>query len=218
MSETNRKVESSTQEKVLDMSMNLFNQHGIEAVSLSQISQALGISPGNLTYHYHRKADLIASHIARFRQQLEQGVESIRVGASPEIFGSAYLQLLQLTLQYRFLFISANYILHNELVAFDAYERLIEDNKQALIRQFDRLIDAGIVTRPTHPYSLELLVDGIWWQWLGWLLAMQINPPDRRISESEMLIGGALHILFLCHHYIDEDYYVLLREELSRQR
>ncbi len=45
--------------EILDTAGRLFDESGGNAVSMRSIADALGISVGNLTYHYKRKEDLI---------------------------------------------------------------------------------------------------------------------------------------------------------------
>ena len=46
-------------EKILIKAVELFNEKGIPSTSPNQIAAALGISTGNLTYHFKTKAILI---------------------------------------------------------------------------------------------------------------------------------------------------------------
>lgn len=48
-------------EKILSKSIQLFNEQGIASTSPNQIASELEISPGNLTYHFKTKADLVLS-------------------------------------------------------------------------------------------------------------------------------------------------------------
>jgi len=45
--------------EILDAAGRLFEESGYNAVSMRSIADALGISVGNLTYHYKRKEDLM---------------------------------------------------------------------------------------------------------------------------------------------------------------
>lgn len=206
----------STRQSVLETSADMFNRYGIEAVSFGQIAEELKKSPGNLTYHFNKKSDLIATHIAQFEQDLQESVEHLPAIADPKVFSSAYLKLLELTLQYRFLFIGANYIIQNDLVSVSRYDELIETTKNRLIGQVRRLAAADMIELLKAPYSIEMLVDSIWWQWLGWLLAMQIRSPMKQVWDRKVLAEGALHILFLCHHYIEEDFFLAVQAEIKK--
>lgn len=48
-----------TKEKIRTEAKELFNQLGYQDVKMRTISDALGISVGNLTYHYKKKIDLV---------------------------------------------------------------------------------------------------------------------------------------------------------------
>ena len=50
-----------TAERILDVTLELYNRFGEPNVSTSLISAELGISPGNLYYHYPAKDELINS-------------------------------------------------------------------------------------------------------------------------------------------------------------
>ncbi|QRM90264.1 TetR family transcriptional regulator [Lacinutrix sp. WUR7] len=47
--------------KIKITAISLFNTYGISNVSMKQIADTLNISPGNLSYHYKTKADLLAT-------------------------------------------------------------------------------------------------------------------------------------------------------------
>lgn len=47
------------QMKILETAIKMFNEEGYASVSIRDISKKLNISPGNLTYYYKKKNDLI---------------------------------------------------------------------------------------------------------------------------------------------------------------
>lgn len=47
------------QMKILETAVKMFNEEGYSSVSIRDISKKLNISPGNLTYYYKKKNDLI---------------------------------------------------------------------------------------------------------------------------------------------------------------
>jgi len=51
----------STKQRILDASVRLFNEYGVDSVRLQQIAEEIGISVGNLAYHFKTKDAIIES-------------------------------------------------------------------------------------------------------------------------------------------------------------
>lgn len=54
-------MKTDTKQKILDTARTLFNDYGYNSVSLRDIAKAIGISEGNLTYHFKKKENLMES-------------------------------------------------------------------------------------------------------------------------------------------------------------
>lgn len=52
-------MKKDTRQEILETAKRLFNEHGYNGVSLRDISNALGISKGNLTYHFAKKEEIM---------------------------------------------------------------------------------------------------------------------------------------------------------------
>lgn len=61
-------------EKILNKALDLFNIYGFESVKMRDISGALNISPGNLTYHFKKKEDIIYAIV---QQQCRDHAENV---------------------------------------------------------------------------------------------------------------------------------------------
>jgi AcrR family transcriptional regulator len=59
-----------TRDRILECALQLFNQKGEPNVSTLEIANELGISPGNLYYHFHGKEPLILGLFERFQAEL----------------------------------------------------------------------------------------------------------------------------------------------------
>ena len=57
----------STRDRIIDTAIQQFNKRGYELVTLAELAEILGISRGNLAYHFKEK-DLILDEIARLIQ------------------------------------------------------------------------------------------------------------------------------------------------------
>ena len=65
-----KKAPRRTAERILEVTLELFNRFGEPNVSTTLISAELNISPGNLYYHYPAKDELINALFNRYEQDL----------------------------------------------------------------------------------------------------------------------------------------------------
>src|SRR5690606_15802225 len=59
-----------TRDRILECALQCFNARGEGNVSVLEIATELGISPGNLYYHFRGKEPLVLALFERFRQEL----------------------------------------------------------------------------------------------------------------------------------------------------
>ena len=60
-------MKSNIKDEILQTAKTLFNRNSYDAVSMRDIARATGISVGNLTYHFPRKADILLSLLSLSR-------------------------------------------------------------------------------------------------------------------------------------------------------
>lgn len=67
----------SRKEAIIQNAIRLFNENGFYNVSMKEIAKAMDISPGNLTYHFPKKSDLL--------QKIQEGlIEDLRISIVPK--------------------------------------------------------------------------------------------------------------------------------------
>lgn len=67
---------SKTKDKILRTALGLFNNEGESAVSAVDIASVMGISPGNLYYHYKGKDEIIAALFDDYEDEIRQVLSS----------------------------------------------------------------------------------------------------------------------------------------------
>ena len=63
-----------TKTKIVLKAVELFNEKGFSNVSFLKIAQSLSLSPGNLTYHFPKKDDLMNAVYLHFQQEILKSV------------------------------------------------------------------------------------------------------------------------------------------------
>lgn len=96
----------NTKEKIIDCAIELFNKQGLSFTSMRDIASACDMSLGNLTYHFHKKEDLIAAIMNQnlFTQLLNTQIETI-----DELYNTLKSSVLMI-LKLRFYFLELSYI------------------------------------------------------------------------------------------------------------
>lgn len=87
---------STTRERILGASRRLFNEQGYAATPLAEIAGTVGISTGNLTYHFPAKRDIVKELGSRARQQYRDAHATPRSGPIADI----YVELLRFAMEH----------------------------------------------------------------------------------------------------------------------
>ena len=94
-----------TRDRILECALQLFNEQGEPNVTTLEIATEMGISPGNLYYHFHGKEPLILALFERFHNEL---APLLNPPADARLDVEDYWLFLHLIVerlaQYRFLF------------------------------------------------------------------------------------------------------------------
>ena len=168
-----RKPPRRTAQRILETALDLFNRYGEPQVSPNMIAGELGISPGNLYYHYAAKDELVQALHTEWARRLDEEAALTQDAASPAGARQGFQRLLRLAWQYRFLTRNLNDLMARSRpmetevpAAFAAMGRAVEHLLQAAGLTRDALGGEGrealrtsLVLALTCWFNRELVLD-----------------------------------------------------------
>jgi len=199
-----KKAPRRTAERILEVTLVLFNRFGEPNVSTTLISNELGISPGNLYYHYPAKDELINALFDRF----ERGLNDL-LGASDDVRNveDAWFfmhTLFELIWQYRFLYRDLNDLLSKNRRLDTHFQSIVKNKTRAIRALLDGLRRGGalqIDTREMDPTATSMVVVLTYW------LSFEYVRDPRNALEAgnaqSALMRGAKHVLNLISPYLE---------------
>lgn len=134
-----------TKERILWKALELFNEKGVDTVSSKQISDEMGISYGNLCYHYPRKDDVVMQLYLKFQEELDnQFLEIQQNGFDVEMMFESLRAMLEMFYKYRFVSLGFTSIVRR----FPRIKKNVLENfekRKTVMRQVvDFLISGGL--------------------------------------------------------------------------
>ena len=160
----------STREKIIKASVELFNQRGISPVTLRDIADKVGISSGNLAYHFKNK-DYIIEEIFRLMEvERQKRLSEVQQTPSFENADRQTLALLNISLKYRFFFLDTADILRAHPKIGVLYRRQVEDNIRYIRAILDYSADKGNIVAEPYEGCYDRLSESVWAAVQFWLL------------------------------------------------
>ncbi|MGQ0835291.1 MAG: TetR/AcrR family transcriptional regulator [Gammaproteobacteria bacterium] len=151
-----------TPQRIIERAVELFNEHGVKAISLNRIAESLNISPGNLHYHYRTKDDVILAIFERLKNDPSQVSE--RDCLTPTLAHMRWMfeRYSSLVWRYRFFFRELSALTEEIPLVRHSYFENRRERMAALEHFFETLIDVGVMRRPEPPATVALLVALSW--------------------------------------------------------
>ena len=158
----------NTRDRIAQASLELFNAQGERSVTTNHIAAHLGISPGNLYYHYRNKQVIIAQLFAEYESHVDQFLhlpEGRTLTVEDKTF---YLEaLLAAMWHYRFLHRDLEHLLETDAALAERYRQFAQrclTHAQAIYAGF---VEAGILCMT--PAQVEALSLNAWIMMTSWV-------------------------------------------------
>jgi AcrR family transcriptional regulator len=201
---TQAKKPRRTAERILEVTLDLFNRFGEPNVSTTLISAELGISPGNLYYHYPAKDELINRLFDRYERSLNELLSAAEDVSNVEDAWLFFHMLFELIWQHRFLYRDLNDLLSKNRRIETHFQFVLKNKSQAVQRVLAGLARTGAMQnegRDLPPVAAAMVVVLTYW------LSYEYVRDPRHALEPEnagaALLRGAFHVLSLLLPYLE---------------
>ena len=184
-----RKPPRRTRERILDLSLRLFNDFGEPNVNTTLIAEEMNISPGNLYYHFKNKDDIINCIFQQFEREIDK-LLTLPAERSPNVEDAwLFLHVLfELIWKYRFFYRDLNNLLANNRTLELKFKQLLNQKVKVARGLCDGLAKAGELqagAREIEALATNMVVVATYWLSYSYVL------DPRRFNEPDV-IGAAL--------------------------
>lgn len=208
-----KKAPRRTAERILEVSLDLFNRFGEPNVSTTLISGALGISPGNLYYHYPAKDELVNALFDRYEIDLRPLLlDAVTIN---DLEGSWHLlqRLFELNWSHRFLFRDLNDLLSKNRHLETHFLQIQIDVTDALTNLLQRLRATNVL----HMDASQVSTTASNWVVLlcYWFSYVYVQAPRLAASAEQGKLNsarGTHQALSLLSPWLEADDRLLLQE------
>lgn len=193
-----------TAERILEVTLDLFNRFGEPNVSTTLISAEMRISPGNLYYHYPAKDELINALYDRYEAALHELLQAADDVGNVEDAWLFFHMLFELIWQYRFLYRDLNDLLSKNRRLEKHFQFVLQHKARAVRAVIDGLSREGAMRmdgRDAGPLATAMVVVLTYW------LSFEYVRDPRHALEPQRAAAsmgrGAWHVLALLLPHLD---------------
>lgn len=196
-----KKAPRRTAQRILEVTLDLFNRFGEPNVSTTAISAELGISPGNLYYHYPAKDALINTLFDQYEEALNGLLQASDSVHNVEDAWFFLHTLFELIWEYRFLYRDLNDLLSKN--------RRLETHFQAVLHRKEKAVHTMLVAvvgkaaRVSGPGSSATSMVVVLTYWLSYEYVRDPRHALEPGNAHHALLRGARHVLNLLEPYLE---------------
>jgi len=197
------KPKRRTRERILELSLALFNDFGEPNTTTTIIADEMNISPGNLYYHFRNKDEIVNSIFADFEKKMDGllALPGQRKVSVEDVW--LYLHLVfELMWQYRFIYRDLNDLLSRNRIIETHFKRILEDSTRVALLLGQGMRAAGELG--ASDAELKSLATNMVLVATYWLNFEYVRNP-RKPVDSAAMGRGAYQMMSMVAPYLQGD-------------
>ncbi|SQF94016.1 TetR family transcriptional regulator [Paucimonas lemoignei] len=214
-----------TRERIVQCSLELFNQLGERSVSTNHIAAHMEISPGNLYYHFPNKQAIIAELFSEYEALVNTFLRPPK-GRQASVEDKRYylLEILDGMWRYRFLHRDLEHLLDADPELAGRYRRFSQHCLIQAMAIYGGFVEAGILQM--DKVQIESLTLNTWIVLTSWVRFLCTTKEDSSRLNQDAMRRGVYQVLMLESGYVTaaardevsalcEEFYVPLQQALA---
>jgi AcrR family transcriptional regulator len=193
-----------TRARVLAGSLRLFNERGEGHVTTGMIAESLGMSPGNLYYHFRNKDQIVEELFARFEERID--VPPPAPSQGPQAIEDLWLYLhlmFEAILEYRFLYRGLDDLVGRNRKLAERFNRIARRKRDAIVTLCEGLVGAGLMrANPAQIQALAQNVLVVSTYWLNYRALRATRRASPGGDDGHALGEGAYQVMALVAPYL----------------
>jgi AcrR family transcriptional regulator len=192
----------NTRSRIIETALGLFNEHGTGAITTNHIAEALGISPGNLYYHFHNKEEIIRAILERKDARWES-LYHLPEDRAPTLadVGRLVRENFSLVWDYRFFFRELSALTQRDPLLKRRYQQMRRERLAAFEELFGHFVSAGVARPPASPAFVANLAKLCWLISDYWLPFVEL---DGELSLPDVIEQGVALYMQVLDPYVNE--------------
>lgn len=193
-------------ERIIEESLRLMNEYGTQGIGTTQISESLGISPGNLYYHFKNKEEIVRALFERLEIEIRAVIaKDVVPPISTARFVDFYQRSMGVAWKYRFFFGGLLHLLRKDEELSQRYRNLQTWALENLENISKQLVKDNNMKKPRGINGYASLALNTWLIWSNWIRHMQISSPTHSIEKQDM-VTGLVQIFDVLSPYLDTEF------------
>jgi AcrR family transcriptional regulator len=177
-----------TRTRIADAALVLFNNEGTHAISTRHVAARVGISPGNLYYHFGNKEEIVVELYERVERELLDALAPPQAALPSFDAVLDYLDRIFAHLwEYRFFYRDLTSLLQDVPGLKERYRSLAERAQASSQRIFRKMVDQGWMEASDE--QLELLAANAWIILSQWFTYWQVISRRKSIQSADIREG-----------------------------
>ena len=202
---------TSTRDRILEVSLALFNSEGVAAVSTHRIATEADISPGNLHYHFKTKQQIVTWLFRRFEGRIAPCLEAATtVTAIDDVWLTLHMTFEAID-AFRFVYRDIAFLLHEYPDLEEGAQALVTANLIASREMCAHLAAAGVLEASID--DVEMLALQMVFTTTCWFSFTRLTPRNARSDHAGPGFAAYYTLTLLSPYVVGEarDYLNYLR-------